>query len=98
LGYRKKIFLLLLNDRDVFEEKINNIKIPLTKCFREYDGPNDYKNTTNYISDHFRVKVRETYVENRIKQHFACIDDDIGKMIFNFVKCFQIYRNLVGLS
>mmetsp|Transcript_39401 Transcript_39401/g.64459 ORF Transcript_39401/g.64459 Transcript_39401/m.64459 type:complete len:434 (-) Transcript_39401:191-1492(-) len=33
-------FILFLNKKDLFEQRLRDDKIPLTFCFEEYDGPN----------------------------------------------------------
>jgi hypothetical protein len=43
--------ILFLNKRDIFAKKIK--RTPLTVCFADYKGANDYKPTSQYIRNQF---------------------------------------------
>lgn len=52
-------FILLLNKADLFREKIKNVK--LNVCFPDYDGTNDFEDTSNYIKDQFLATNRSQH-------------------------------------
>ena len=45
---------IFLNKKDLFEEKIK--RSPLSNCFREYTGPNEYGPAAEYIQAQFVAK------------------------------------------
>lgn len=62
-------FALILNKNDIFEQYLE--KVPINKCFPEYNGPNDYDSSITYIKDQFMKRVHNgkernilTYVIN----------------------------------
>ena len=72
--------ILLLNKRDIFEDKIQNQ--PLTICFPDYQGPNKYSSATAYIKERFeeirfrRVsKIDKGAQPKWIYSHFTCATD-----------------------
>lgn len=70
--------ILLLNKRDIFADKIQNQ--PLTICFPEYTGQNNYSNATTYIKQRFEEIRFETLTDKTghpkwIYTHFTCATD-----------------------
>ena len=49
--FRKSDMILFLTQSDLFEEKI--LKKPLSVCFPDYDGPDDYAECIDYIRNLF---------------------------------------------
>jgi len=54
LQFKETAFILFLNKKDVFDEKIVNI--PITVCFEEYKGRQSSTESLNYIRDQFESK------------------------------------------
>jgi len=83
-----KLFLLLFNDRDIFAEKIK--KIPLTKCFHDYNGSNTYHSTTSYIIQEFRSRVRDKAGDKAVQIKLICAKDDVIDVIRNVARFITI--------
>jgi len=60
--------ILFLNKDDIFKDKIT--RVPLTKCFPEYTGPNDYMSAREYIRNRFGEL--EPNPKRLIYPHFTC--------------------------
>jgi guanine nucleotide-binding protein G(o) subunit alpha len=52
--FAKTSFILFFNKKDLFEEKIKHS--PLTICFPEYEGPNEFDHAAEYIQHAFESK------------------------------------------
>uniref|UniRef100_A0AA85JZP7 Guanine nucleotide-binding protein G(I) subunit alpha n=1 Tax=Trichobilharzia regenti TaxID=157069 RepID=A0AA85JZP7_TRIRE len=63
--------LLFLNKRDLFQQKISTS--PLTICFPEYTGLNNYEEASLFIQLKFEALNRQTTKE--IYTHFTCATD-----------------------
>jgi guanine nucleotide-binding protein G(i) subunit alpha len=63
--------ILFLNKRDIFAQKIN--KVPLTVCFPDYQGANEYKPASQYIKHQFaNMKLKR---KREIYAHLTCATD-----------------------
>lgn len=81
-------FILFLNKRDLFAEKIQ--KVPLTVCFKDYTGPNTYADSLNFIREQFEVRTQK-----KLYVHITCATDS-GNVaaVFNAVKEIIIQKHL----
>ncbi|KAH8854209.1 Guanine nucleotide-binding protein G(i) subunit alpha isoform 1 [Schistosoma japonicum] len=83
--------LLFLNKRDLFEQKICHS--PLTICFPEYAGENNYQEAGLYIQTKFEALNRQSTKE--IYTHFTCATDTTNiQFVFDAVTDVIIRRNL----
>jgi len=74
LGYFRFVYtgiILFLNKKDLFEEKIK--RSPLTVCFHDYTGPNEYDPAAEYIQAQFVAKNKSTQKE--VYCHHTCATD-----------------------
>jgi len=55
-------FALILNKHDLFQQLIE--KVPINKCFPEYDGSNDYDSSISYIKDQFTKRIHNAKERN----------------------------------
>ncbi|KAJ3424885.1 guanine nucleotide-binding protein g(o) subunit alpha [Anaeramoeba flamelloides] len=69
---KKKNIVLLFNKVDLFKEKIK--KIPLTVCFPEYTGKQEFEACGDYIQKKF-IKVAKKRKGRTIKCHYTCATD-----------------------
>eukprot|EP00009_Paramoeba_aestuarina_P008360 CAMPEP_0201508508 /NCGR_PEP_ID=MMETSP0161_2-20130828/1858_1 /ASSEMBLY_ACC=CAM_ASM_000251 /TAXON_ID=180227 /ORGANISM="Neoparamoeba aestuarina, Strain SoJaBio B1-5/56/2" /LENGTH=346 /DNA_ID=CAMNT_0047903201 /DNA_START=70 /DNA_END=1110 /DNA_ORIENTATION=- len=83
--------ILFLNKRDIFAQKIK--RTPLTVCFADYKGANDYKPTSQYIRNQFvGMKLKK---KRKIYPHITCATDTNNvKRVFESVKDFMVSRAL----
>jgi hypothetical protein len=81
--FGKTSFILFLNKSDLFQEKIR--KVPITACFPDYKGPQEYDSCVKYIENKFqdlnKTKEKQIYV------HVTCATDtQLVKKVFEAVK------------
>lgn len=84
--------ILFLNKKDLFAEKIKTS--PLTICFPNYDGEQNYQDTSNFIRQKFEdVNRRKT--SKSIYTHFTCATDNTNiRVVFDAVIDVIIKTNL----
>lgn len=84
--------ILFLNKRDLFEDKIQTS--PLTICFPEYTGANNFEEASNYIKMKFE-NLNKSKDHKQIYTHFTCATDtsNIG-FVFDAVTDVIINNNL----
>ena len=64
--------IVFLNKIDIFREKIG--KSPLTICFPEYKGQNNFEEGTSYIQDKFE-ELNEERHKKQVYSHLTCATD-----------------------
>jgi len=80
--FENTTIILFLNKIDLFAEKIK--RIPITKCFPDYTGPNTFESVTSYIAQLFLATNK--CPNKRIYTHLTCATDtDCVKYIFSSV-------------
>eukprot|EP01103_Thecamoeba_quadrilineata_P006175 TRINITY_DN15902_c0_g1_i1.p1 TRINITY_DN15902_c0_g1~~TRINITY_DN15902_c0_g1_i1.p1 ORF type:complete len:342 (+),score=78.79 TRINITY_DN15902_c0_g1_i1:90-1115(+) len=75
--------ILLLNKKDLFEEKIK--EVPLTVAFPDYDGPNEYDPAVKYIEEVFRGQIQNP--DKPFFSYVTCATDTKSiQSMFNAIK------------
>jgi len=89
--FKKTSIILFLNKRDLFWEKIQ--QVPLTVCFPDYTGANDYDNTTAYIQQQFEHRNKNP--QKKIYTHVTCATDTTNvRAVFDAIKDIVLGENL----
>ena len=70
--FSKTSMILFLNKKDLFEEKIT--KSPLSICFPEYTGENEYNQAAEYVREQFEKQNKHADTKE-IYTHFTCATD-----------------------
>lgn len=84
-------FLLFLNKKDLFEEKIP--RVPLTVCFPDYKGAQTFQEASSFIRDRF-LELNENR-DKTIYTHLTCATDTTNIIIvFNAVRDILLGRAL----
>lgn len=69
--FENTTMILFLNKVDLFAEKIK--RVPLQKCFPDYNGPNTFESTTQFIAQKFIATNK--CPNKRIYTHLTCATD-----------------------
>ncbi|KAJ3444758.1 guanine nucleotide-binding protein g(o) subunit alpha [Anaeramoeba flamelloides] len=81
--FKKKDLVLLLNKIDLFKEKVK--KYPLTKCFPEYEGGDNYEKSIRYIKKQYLSQVKKRK-KRKVSCHYTCsTDTDMTKKVIESV-------------
>lgn len=89
--FKKTSMILMLNKKDVFEEKIQTV--PLTVWKPDYTGPNTYDAAANFIKQQFEMRQKDK--SKTLFSHFTCATDSkLMKKIFHATKNIIIRRSL----
>lgn len=92
----KTSIILFLNKKDIFRKKMAN-KVPLTKCFPDYDGEATYRAGCKHIKAAFRERVKNP--NKRIYTHFTCATDTQNvDRVFNSVKHIILRTHLMEVG
>ena len=78
--FSKTSMILFLNKKDLFEEKI--VKSPLTICFPDYTGKDEYSEASEYVREQFESQNKHADTKE-IYTHFTCATDT-GNVRFVF--------------
>ena len=81
--FSKTSMILFLNKKDLFEEKIT--KSPLSICFEDYTGENEYEPASEFVRDQFE-KQNKHADSKEIYTHFTCATDTTNvRFVFDAV-------------
>jgi len=83
--------ILFLNKSDLFQLKIK--KVPISVCFPDYTGPNEFKECWEYIAEKFLEK-REDKGKDVYVQVTCATDDSNVTFVFNSVRDIVIQKAL----
>lgn len=84
--------ILFLNKKDLFTEKI--AKSPLTICFPEYPGRNEYVQAGAYVQHKFE-ELNKQKDKKEIYTHFTCATDTTNvQFVFDAVTDVIVKNNL----
>jgi GTPase SAR1 family protein len=89
--FKKTSMILMLNKKDMFEEKIQ--KVPLTVWRPDYTGGQDYDSCANFIKREFEMRQKDK--SKALFSHFTCATDSkLMKKIFHATKNIIIRKSL----
>jgi len=85
--------ILFFNKSDLFKEKLSTV--PLTVCFPDYKGENDYEEAINFIKRKFLAKSRNP--DKLILSHITCAtDSSCIAVVFKAVRTFILNQVLTS--
>ncbi|KAL6063563.1 G-protein alpha subunit [Balamuthia mandrillaris] len=83
--------ILFLNKKDLFQDKIK--RVPLTVCFPEYNGGQEFEGCSSYIREQFVAQNDQP--KKHIYPHITCATDTDNIMhVFNAVKDIILHKAL----
>uniref|UniRef100_A0A6A7G840 Guanine nucleotide-binding protein alphasubunit n=1 Tax=Hirondellea gigas TaxID=1518452 RepID=A0A6A7G840_9CRUS len=82
--FRSTPVILLLNKKDLFKEKLE--KHPLSECFHEFQGGEEYEAACQFIREKFEDL---NTTEGKIYPHFVCATSEEEDVISNVFKSVQ---------
>jgi len=89
--FRDTSMVLFLNKSDLFAEKIK--KVPLTVCFPDFTGENNFEETTAFLIHQFESRNRNP--DKQVYTHITCATNtDNVNAVFSAVKDIIIRRSL----
>jgi GTPase SAR1 family protein len=81
--FENTAFILFLNKKDIFEEKIK--RVPLTVCFPDYNGDQSFNSTSAFVKERF-LELNE-HKQKAIYAHLTCATDTTNIIVvFNAVR------------
>jgi len=89
--------ILFFNKKDLFEKKIT--KVPLSVCFKNYKGPDEFDPAVNYIEQQFMSQVQNQ--EKAVYTYRTCATDTNNvKFIFHAVRDIVVaeFLNQLGIG
>lgn len=90
----KTSIILFLNKKDLFKEKIEKAESPLSICFPEYTGSNEYNEAAEYVKMKFEA-MNQSPTGKTVYTHFTCATDTGNiKFVFGAVSDIIIQNNL----
>eukprot|EP00026_Physarum_polycephalum_P007801 Phypoly_transcript_07868.p1 GENE.Phypoly_transcript_07868~~Phypoly_transcript_07868.p1 ORF type:complete len:351 (+),score=59.62 Phypoly_transcript_07868:171-1223(+) len=88
-------FILFMNKKDIFEEKIK--RVPLTVCFPDYSGEQNFQAASAYISERF-LELNDNK-HKTIYAHMTCATDTTNIIIvFNAVRDIILNKTLIKIG
>lgn len=96
--FQQTAFILFLNKKDIFEEKIK--RVPLNVCFPDYSGPQTNEACSAFVREKF-TELNENKATKQIYAHLTCATDtDNIIIVFNAVRDIILNKTLlkIGLS
>lgn len=98
--FQETSIMLFLNKRDLFYDKIEKQKVPLTVCWRDYEGESNYEDGVKFITNQFLARNHNPQ-SHMVYCHCTCATDkDNVQFVFNAVKDTVIRTSLakIGLA
>ena len=91
--FTKTSIIIFFNKKDLFEEKIKNS--PLTICFSEYEGADEFDEATMYIEKKFEALNQNQY-KTEVYNHLTCATDTKNiRVVFDVVSD-AIIKNIMS--
>jgi GTPase SAR1 family protein len=93
--FQTTAFILFLNKKDIFEEKIR--RVPLSVCFNDYNGPQTYEASSTFVRERF-LELNENKGKT-IYSHLTCATDtDNIIVVFNAVRDIILNRTFANIG
>lgn len=93
--FQSTAFILFLNKKDIFEEKIK--RVPLNVCFPEYSGPQTFESTSKFVQDRF-LELNDNKAKT-IYAHLTCATDTNNIIVvFNAVRDIILNKTLLKIG